>query len=446
VVFISSFKARESGVIRGIFSYNKKRMVERSELVRILFNTVSQITVRFSGTITTFLTTLLILSVLGVSSLGSFVKITSFVALFYILIDFGLNTIYLRDHFEKTEDFFGNLIFLRLLLSLGVFLLVCCVIVFTPSGFSFGFSNSEKLGVFIYSLTLFTEGILISFSGLTQKKLLQKTLIFPSIISSIVVLILVVLGVISSNIFLILLAYPIGELVQILFLLYFVKKSILFTILPSSFYSFSKKTLIASVPLALMLFLNVVYFRVDTIILSMYKSNIDVGLYGFSYKIFEFLLVIPTFLSSSVFPILILHKNNAYEFKKRVRSYFAILLGISVCMSTLVFLLAPFLVYFKNDIAASQTTLQILSFSLPFFFLTSLMQWVLLLKGKILSLILIYFLTMFVNITLNVVLVPTFSYNASAAVTVVTEILVFCGMIPAFTFACMEKSTKRMSK
>ncbi|HMS22236.1 MAG TPA: oligosaccharide flippase family protein [Candidatus Levybacteria bacterium] len=421
-------------------------MVERSELVRILLNTASQIAVRFSGTITTFLTTLLILSFLGVSSLGSFVKITSFVALFYILIDFGLNTTYLRDHFDKTEDFFGNLIFLRLLLSLCVFLLVCCVLVFVPAGFSFGFSQLEKLGVFVYSFTLFTEGVLISFSGLTQKKLIQKTLILPSIISSIVVIFLVILGVISSNFFLILLSYPIGELVQILLLLYLVKRSILFRILPISFYSFSKKTLIAAVPLAFMLFLNVIYFRIDTIVLSMYKTNVDVGIYGFSYKIFEFLLVIPTFLSASVFPILIQHKNNSYEFRKRVKSYSVILLGISVFMSILVFLLAPLLVYIKSDIAASQTPLQILSVSLPFFFLTSLMQWVLLLKGKIRSLIIIYFLTMCMNIVLNVVLVPVFSYNASAAVTVGTEILVFFCMIPAFIFATMENSTKRKIK
>ena len=421
-------------------------MVERSELVRILLNTASQITVRFSGTITTFATTLLILSFLGVSSLGSFVKVTSFVALFYILIDFGLNTTYLKDHFQKTEDYFGNLIVLRLLISFGVFLLVCCLIVFAPPSFSLGFSQIEKLGVFVYSFTLFTEGVLISFSGLTQKKLLQKTLILPSIISSIIVLFLVILGVVSSNFFLILLSYPIGELVQILFLLYFVKRNILFRILPVTFYSFSKKALIAAIPLALMLFLNVIYFRIDTIILSIYKTNVDVGIYGFSYKIFEFLLVIPTFLSSSVFPILIQHKDNAYEFSKRVKYYSAILLGVSLIMSTFIFLTAPFLVYLKSDIEASQVPLQILAFSLPFFFLTSLMQWVLLLKGKIRSLIIIYFLTMCINICLNVVLVPTFSYNASAAVTVATEILVFFCMIPVFISVTVKNSTKHKSK
>lgn len=406
--------------------------IEAAELIQVFGNTLSQVIVRFSGTITTFAATLLIVSFMGIDSLGSFVTITSFVALFYLLIDFGLNTVYLRDFFKDTEEFFGNLVLLRFLISSAVFSVVVLLVFLIPTGLVHGFSIADKLGIIIFSLTLFTEGILVSFTGLTQKKLLQKTLLFPSIVSSMVVLGIIYCGVSSSNLYLILLSYPFGELVQIVLTYLAVKKQIVFKLLPASFYSFSKTALLAAAPLALMLFLNVVYFRVDTILLSFYKPASDVGAYGFAYKVFEFMLVFPTFLSASVFPLLIFHKENITEFHKRVKSYSFILLGSSVALGTMVFVLSPFIVFIKPDLAEAVTPLKILSFSLPFFFLTSLFQWVLLLRGKVKILIGIYLFTMIINVILNILYIPQFSYLAAAIVTGITEGIVFFCMIGAF--------------
>lgn len=408
--------------------------IDSSELIQVFGNTLSQVIVRFSGTITTFAATLLIVSFMGVSSLGSFVTITAFVSLFYLLIDFGLNTVYLRDYFKDTEEFFGNLILLRLLLSSVVFSIVALLVFLIPTGIAHGFSVQDKWGIMIFSGTLFTEGVLVSFTGLTQKKLLQKTLLLPSIMSSLVVLSFIYYGVVSSSLFLVLLAYPIGELTQIIFTIIFVRRQITFKLLPVSFYAFSKTALLAAAPLALMLFLNVVYFRVDTILLSFYKTATDVGAYGFAYKIFEFLLVFPTFLSASVFPLLILHKENNFEFSKRMRSYSLVLLISSIVLGILVFTLSPLITLIKPDLGTAIIPLKILSFSLPFFFLTSLFQWVLLLRGKVKMLIGIYAFTMLVNIILNVLFIPGFSYVAASLVTVVTEGIVFLFMMGVLIF------------
>lgn len=414
---------------RSILSIITDMKFDLEEMGKVFGNTLSQVAVRFSGTITTFIATLLIVSFMGISSLGSFVTITSFVALFYLLIDFGLNTIYLKDYFKDTEEFFGNLVLLRFLLSSAVFSVVILLVFLIPTGFTYGLSIQNKLGIMIFASTLFTEGILVSFTGLTQKKLLQKLLLFPSIVSSIVVLGCVYYGVISSSMFLILLAYPIGELTQIILTYFTIRRQIVFKLLPVSFYSFSKTALFAAAPLALMLFLNVVYFRVDTIILAFYKSASDVGAYGFAYKIFEFLLVFPTFLSASVFPLLILHKENLTEFHKRVKSYSLILFGSSIILGIFVFSLSPFIVYIKPDLETAILPLKILSFSLPFFFLTSLFQWVLLLRRKVRILIGTYLFTMIINVILNLLYIPQFSYLAAATVTVITEGIVFLCMI-----------------
>lgn len=409
------------------------------ELIKITRNALSQLTIRFSGSFATFLITLLITEQLGLVSLGTFIKITSFVSIFYLLVDFGINTVYLRDNFDTVEEKFNHLITLRLLLSTLVFVVVLIITYFLPSGNTTGFSQFDKLGIVIYSLTFFTEGLLVSFTGLLQKRLQQHALIVPSLVSSILIVVLVLLGIQQKNMLFILFAYPIAEAVQIIATLLFIKKKMMISVIESGFKAFSKKTLVSAAPLALMLFLNVVYFRVDTFILSLYSSTADVGAYGFSYKIFEFLIAFPTFLTASMFPILIQHKNNAAEFSKKIRHYSLLLLVSSIVMSCMVFAFAPLLVLFGGDVSPAILPLQILSLSLPFFFLTSLFQWVLLLKHKVYLLVVLYATTMIINIILNVLYVPVFSYTASAVITVVSEVLVLLAMTIVLSLTKSEK-------
>src|SRR4030042_4026340 len=48
-----------------------------------------------------------------------------------------------------------------------------------------------------------------------------------------------------------------------------------------------KKILFKSLPIGISWFLVFIYYRIDTIILSLYKPSYDVGIYGASYKILD---------------------------------------------------------------------------------------------------------------------------------------------------------------
>ncbi len=403
--------------------------IDSQETLKIALNATSQLIVRFSGTLTSFLATFLIAKFLGVEELGSFIKITTFVTLFYLLIDYGINSYFLKHHFEKAEELFGNLLALRFFISIFVFILVGAIALILPYNGNSGYSGIEKIGILIFSCTLFTEGILVSFSGLLQKHLLQKKLILPSILSNLVLLAGICFSIYLQSLFFLLLSYPISEILQIILLHLFLKKNISYSFSLFSFSSFSKKALFSSSPLALMLVLNVVYFRADSFILALFKNNVDVGVYGFAYKIFEFLIAFPAFFSAGVFPILIKNAHNEKVFEDKVLSHTGILLGASLVFLTASCLLAPFIVLVKPEFLQAVFPLQILSCSLPFFFLTSLFQWVLLLKEKIKQLVFIYAFTMFLNILLNVMFIPKYSYVAASFITFFTEALVCLCMI-----------------
>lgn len=403
--------------------------IDSKETLKIALNATSQLVVRFSGTLTSFLATFLIAKFLGVEELGSFIKITTFVALFYLFIDYGINSYFLKHHFEKAEELFGNLLALRFFISIFVFILVGVLTLALPDNGNSGYSGIEKIGILIFSCTLFTEGVLVSFSGLLQKHLLQRKLILPSILSSVILLAGICLSIYLHSLSMLLLSYPVSELFQIILLHLFLKRNISYSFSFLSFSSFSRKALLSSSPLALMLVLNVVYFRADSFILALFRNNMDVGIYGFSYKIFEFLIAFPTFFSAGVFPILIKNVNNEKVFEDKVLSHAGILLGASLIFLTISCILAPFIALIKPEFLQAVFPLQILSCSLPFFFLTSLFQWVLLLKEKIKQLVFIYASTMFLNILLNIIFIPKYSYIAASFITLVTEGLVCLFMI-----------------
>jgi O-antigen/teichoic acid export membrane protein len=74
---------------------------------------------------------------------------------------------------------------------------------------------------------------------------------------------------------------------------------------------------------------------------------------------------------------------------------------------------------------------RILLLSLPFFFTTSFLQWTLITLGKQKYLMIVYFFSTLLNIVLNVIFIPQFSYVACATITVVSEGIVFAFLLGA---------------
>ena len=62
--------------------------------------------------------------------------------------------------------------------------------------------------------------------------------------------------------------------------------------------------LVASIPLGLALAINEIYFRADTLIISLYEPYDEVGLYTLAYRILEFTLMLGTIFLTTVFPVL----------------------------------------------------------------------------------------------------------------------------------------------
>lgn len=402
------------------------------KLKTVSFNTFIQLLLRVTTSIPTLIGTLLIAYAAGYETLGSFTKIVSFVSVFYLIADLGMNSVFLKENFEKFGKYFGNLVILRLLFSFCLVALAILTTFLLPENRTAktGFSDVEKYGIILFSLTIITTGLNLSLQTILQKKLSYYISLVPSIASSLFLLAFIVLSAYRRDLNLLLFSYVASGaiLVSLLFISIKRKYKIQF-ISTKNFLSFSTKLLVMSLPLGAMLFFNLLYAKADMFLLSLFKPSFDVGVYGVSYKFFEFLLAIPAFLSNSIYPVLLSESKNSSKYYFIFKRYSSLFILVSLSVTLFSFFCSPLITLLKPEFIKSVFPLQLLSLSLPFFFLTSILQWHFLIRNKIKFLVPLYGGALLLNILLNIFLIPRYTYFAAAITTCICEALVFVVMM-----------------
>lgn len=387
-------------------------------------NTFYQILTKGTTSFIGFLITIIIARSFGVIGFGDFTKITAFVGVFFLFVDFGLNAIYLQSS-DEDKNSFNKLFYFRLVITLIIFLLVNVVAVFLPFNetLGLGFSPFVRLGIFIYSFSLFTQAIISSAAAIFQKNLNYFPYLVAFVLGSLFNLFVVsVFSYLNFSILYIIFGFVLSSIVTSAVALFYVRNKIL----PVSFdLSFSKKILVKSFPIGIMLIFNLIYFRADMLLLSLLKPTNDVGIYGISYKFFDFLIALPLFLSNALYPFLLENKNNTKKFFSLTKNYFFVFLISSIVIILPFWFLSPLFTIIKVDFVSAIIPFRILLLSLPFFFLTSFLQWILISLGKQKFLAWVYVFSTLLNILLNVIFIPQWSYIASAVITGISEGMVF---------------------
>lgn len=396
-------------------------------LKSISTNTISQFFLRIATSIPTFIATILIAYYGGFVVLGSFTKIIAFVSIFYFFVDFGMNSIFLKLHFGASQKNLGNLLLLRVLVAIILIPVISILSNILPYNelAGTGFSDFEKFGMVIYSFTLVTFGLVLSLQAYLQEKLSYSLTFVPSLLSSLVLLIIIVIASASQNLPLLLLSYIISGGIMFASLFFIIQKKYSLKLETQDFSKFSYALIVYSLPMGAMLFFNMLYARVDALILSFYRPTVEVGIYGVSYRFFELAIAVAAFMSNSVYPLLLKKREDKKEFIELLKKYLFLFFLISLLLMIVALIFSPLLKFINSDFEKSILPLQILVISLPFFFMTSLLQWYFLIKEKMELLIPVYFFAFLLNIFLNIIFIPKFSYLAASSTTLFSEAVVF---------------------
>ena len=392
----------------------------------IVANTFSQLVGKIIGAGTTFFISILLAKQFGVSGYGDFVKITTYIAFFFLIADFGLNAVYLQK--QKDPFAFPTLLGSRIIGGFFLVFISLAVLVFLPHGQSQGYTDVVRLGIILFSPTILFQGLITTANAVFQKHLRYNIATLSLTLGSAASLGLLLLLLRLSGNAAIIGSFALlgGSIITATASLFGIKR--LGEPLGISFSLTHMSSLfLRAFPLGLTLLFTLVYGHIDSIILTLTRATDEVGIYGLAYKVFELILVFPTFFMNAVYPIML--QATGDRLRVLLKKSFFFLLLVSCLLTLVTWFFAPLLTYIQEGFAASIAPLRVLSLSLPLFFVSSLTMWALVAFKKQMLLVVVYGGAMILNVSLNVWLIPQWGYMAAAWITLLSEGLVLgaCG-------------------
>ena len=237
---------------------------------------------------------------LGKEGFGQYTTIITFLSIFAIIADLGLTLVTVQMISRPGVDqnkILSNLFSMRLVSAVIFLGLAPLVIIFFP------YDPIVKLGVTVTTLSFFFIALNQILVGLFQKNLRMDKVSIAEVVSRIVLLAGVALvwrfdlGLIN-----IMTATVVASAVNFLLHFQFSRK---FASIKLHFdFTVWREIIKRSWPLALTIIFNLIYLKADTLILSLIKSQSEVGIYGAAYKVIDVLITFPFMFAGIVLPIM----------------------------------------------------------------------------------------------------------------------------------------------
>jgi len=412
-------------------------MFKSSTATKIASNTVYQLIAKVITMSVTMLAVVIIARSYGREGYGAFSLMQTFSALFFVIIDFGINAIAARElskDWSKANRYLGNILIIRALFSIGLIFMLSVGLSFFP------YSTSLKAGIRLGLFLLLTQSLITTTNIFFQVKLkydlstIAHTLGYVFVLASILTLSYLKVNVAWVNF-----SYVVGGTVTFLMAMFFVGK---LGVKPD--FTFDKELwkylFSASWPIGLMFCFSQVSFKQDSIMVSVLKvpqsyglNNVQsVAVYAMAYKIFEVFLVVPTFFMNAAYPVLVRHMvEGKTKLKKTFSNMIIFLLFSGLLVGLLGIIFAPIAINILGGQAFTQSvlTLRILASGLIVFYLTQPISWLIVTLGYQKRLPLIYFISAVFNFVTNLLWIPKYSFYAAAATTGLTELLILVLLI-----------------
>lgn len=179
-----------------------------------------------------------------------------------------------------------------------------------------------------------------------------------------------------------------------------------------------------ALPIGLAFVASAIHFRVDTVLLAVLQPIEDVGVYGAAFRFLEHSLLAPLLFMNALFPVLAGYLVRADpRLEGIVQRAFTLLLLLAVPAAVGTILLAEPLIALLagGGYEDAATPLRILAVAVLFSFVNPLFTNILVASDLLSRMLLATLVAVVVNIALNLVLIPMYTYNGAAAATVVSE-------------------------
>ena len=388
---------------------------------KVGYNFIVSFLGKIGGIILSLFVIAFITRALGTGGFGEYSIILAFLYFFGVAADFGLYTFLIREISKKGSD---EQSITSYVFTLRFFLAVVILALAPLIALLFPYSLFVKLGILIGALGFIFMSLSQILVAIFQKKLKMWVAAASEVLGRAAQLVLVILFV-RGNLGLLsfVFAFVSGTFITFLFNFIFAKK--LVKIKPAIDFECWKNVLKKSWPFALSIILSLIYFKIDTILLSVLKTPQDVGIYNAAYKILETTIVFPAILMGLFLPLLTASLQNMPRFKKIAKKAIQYIIVFALGAVVGGFVLAgPIIqVIAGSEFKESIQVLKILVFAIAIIFVGGYFGHLIVALNLQKKMNRAYLFCVFLNIIGNLIFIPKYSYLGAAYTTLVTEFL-----------------------
>lgn len=392
-------------------------------------NTLLQVVGKLLGTLVGFATIALLQRYLfeqtgSTEGYGHYTTILAYLGFFSVIADLGLYLIVVREIAKPNADesfVVSNVLTIRLLsalLFLGASVAISLLLPYAPV---------VRLGIAVGSVNFLFVALTQVVTGVFQKHLAMRYVVVGEIVGRIVLLgLIAVLAASDASLLAIIASVAAGSLVNLLVVFIglrrFVRIRLAFDV------AYWRHVLKETLPLALSVILNLIYFRLDTILLSVWKSAEVVGLYGAAYKVLEILVTFPNMFVGLVLPVLAATAFTDRERFIRVfqRSFDAIAIAALPLLAGGLMLARPIIVLIGGEgYAAAAPIFQILLVAVTFLFFGALSGHTIVAVNQQRKMVWGYLAVAALGVVAFVLLIPPYAAYGAALSAVIAEGAIF---------------------
>jgi O-antigen/teichoic acid export membrane protein len=398
-----------------------------NKLRRVVSNTVISLLGQAVTWISTLALTIAYGRFLGDTRFGELYFAISFVALVGFPLEFGFNQQLTRDIAQEPDKalrYLSNTLAIKgvlWLLLYGCVLLVCRLL---------GYNMEERMLVVICGLTLLSTAITNTFAALHYA---FERVVFPAVgtvlekgLSALIGITLLRHGAGVEPMALVLLGGALSNTAWQAFWL-FRLEGIGFTI----DVSLIRELVRTSIPFLVYGVLGVIYYRADTVLLSLMTNTTVVGWYGAAYRLFDTLVFLPNLVIVAImYPVFSkLSLTDETNLKLAIEKSMNFLLFCGIPIATALIVAAPNIIGFLYHRAEFNPSIPVLQFLAPgvvFLYINTVLTTTLISTKQEKKITIMAAVALVFNLGLNLFLIPRFEQIGAAAVTSLTEFLLLC--------------------
>lgn len=392
---------------------------------RIAKNTAALFAAQFVVSILSLVLTIFIARSLGDVIFGKYSFALAFTAIFAVFSDLGYNTLLIREvarDKSQAGKYLNNVLSMRALLSLVIFALI--VITTNVMGYPADTKNAVYLFGIYTLIVSFSAVFKVTFRAFEKMEYEAGITIFTNIVRVSLGLLVLFLG---YGLIELALVFLLSGVFDFLFSFLICERRFVKPKLELDF-EFWKSTIKIALPIGMLSIFALIYIKIDTIMLSMMKGDAVVGWYNAAYGLVLAFKPIPQLFMNALFPLMSGYFVSSKDALKKVyeKSFkYLFILGLPLAVGMTLLADSFILLFYGQQFNPSIIALQILAWETLLLFICMPVDFMLVSMDKQNQMAIVAGGCALLNIILNLILIPHFSYIGAGVATIVTETILF---------------------